>query len=120
MNQTADSNYPEWFNSRTRTKDLIVSPAVPWLMVGLPVLVLVAIVIYPTIWMGYHAFHDTNMMSLFHNNYEYVGWDNFYNVLTAERMHAFACARIYIYVYIYIYVHVACASAFVFGVCLHV
>ena len=87
MNQATESNYPEWFTSRTRTKDLIVSPAVPWLMVGLPVLVLVAIVIYPTIWMGYHAFHDTNMMSLFYNNYEYVGWENFYNVLTAERMH---------------------------------
>ena len=83
MNQTTESNYPEWFTSRTRTKDLIVSPAVPWLMVGLPVLVLVAIVIYPTIWMGYHAFHDTNMMSLFYNNYEYVGLENFYNVLTA-------------------------------------
>ena len=87
MQQTPNSDYPEWFKNRKSGNDLIVSPLIPWAMVGLPVLVLIAIVIYPTIWMGYHAFQNTNMMSLFYNNYEYVGWSNFYNVITSERMH---------------------------------
>ena len=72
MQQTPNSDYPEWFKNRKSGNDLIVSPLIPWAMVGLPVLVLIAIVIYPTIWMGYHAFQNTNMMSLFYNNYEYV------------------------------------------------
>ena len=87
MQQTPNTNYPDWFKNRKKGNDLIVSPLIPWAMVGLPVLVLIAIVIYPTIWMGYHAFQNTNMMSLFYNNYEYVGWSNFYNVITSERMH---------------------------------
>ena len=54
-------------------------------MVGLPVAVLVAIVVYPTIWMAYHAFQDTNMMSLFSGNWTFVGWQNFATALTDDR-----------------------------------
>ena len=52
--------YPDWFkNRRRRTRSPVVNPVAPAVMVGLPILVLVAIVVYPTIWMAYHAFHDT-------------------------------------------------------------
>ena len=74
---TAPAVPPDWFARRRRRGSLIVSPFVPWLMVGLPVLILVAIVVYPTIWMAYHAFQDTNMMSLFSGNWTFVGWRNF-------------------------------------------
>ena len=55
-------------------------------MIGLPVLILIAIVIYPTIWMGYHAFQNTNMMKLFYQDWEYIGWLNFATVLSDDRM----------------------------------
>ena len=74
---TAPAVPSDWFARRRRRGSLIVSPFVPWLMVGLPVLILVAIVVYPTIWMAYHAFQDTNMMSLFSGNWTFVGWRNF-------------------------------------------
>ena len=72
---------PEWFTRKRRRGNLIVSPIVPWIMVGIPVAILVAIVVYPTIWMAYHAFQDTNMMSLFSGEWHYVGWQNFANTL---------------------------------------
>lgn len=78
-------SHPDWFKKRRRARTLTVSRWVPTVMVGLPVLVLIAIVIYPTIWMGYHAFQDTNMMSLFSENWQYVGWDNFAAVLSSNR-----------------------------------
>ncbi len=78
-------DFPDWFKNRRRGRNLIVSPIVPALMVGLPVLVIIAIVIYPTIWMFYHAFHDTNMMSLFNEDWQYVGWENFGRVLESSR-----------------------------------
>ena len=55
-------------------------------MIGFPVLILIAIVIYPTIWMGYHAFQNTNMMKLFYQDWEYIGWQNFATVLSDDRM----------------------------------
>lgn len=77
----------DWFGKRRRGRSMVVNRAVPAAMVGLPVLVLVAIVIYPTVWMGYHAFQDTNMMSLFTEDWNHVGWRNFGNVLASERFH---------------------------------
>jgi multiple sugar transport system permease protein len=82
---TAPAVPSDWFDRRRRRGSLIVSPFVPWLMVGLPVLILVAIVVYPTIWMAYHAFQDTNMMSLFSGNWTFVGWRNFATALTDDR-----------------------------------
>jgi multiple sugar transport system permease protein len=76
---------PDWFARKRRRGSLIVNPFVPWVMVGLPVLILVAIVVYPTVWMAYHAFQDTNMMSLFSENWTYVGWQNFATALTDDR-----------------------------------
>ncbi|MGA1599230.1 MAG: carbohydrate ABC transporter permease [bacterium] len=84
---TSESNYPDWFLNKKKTRNLVVAPSVPWLMVGLPVLILIAIVIYPTVWMGYHAFQDTNMMSLFSEDWDYVGWSNFGRVLMDARLH---------------------------------
>ena len=46
---------------------------------------LFGIVVYPTVWMFYHAFQNTNMMRLFRGNWSYVGWENFHTVLTSER-----------------------------------
>lgn len=76
---------PDWFRQRKRRRNLLVSPLVPTAMVGLPILVLVAIVVYPTIWMAYHAFQDTNMMSLFSGNWSYIGWENFATALGDSR-----------------------------------
>lgn len=76
---------PDWFRTKRKKQRLIVSPWVPVVMVGLPVLILIAIVIYPTVWMGYHAFQDTNMMSLFRSDWQYIGWENFSRVLSSER-----------------------------------
>ena len=76
---------PDWFVRKRRRRSLIVNPFIPWAMVGLPVAVLVAIVVYPTIWMAYHAFQDTSMMSLFSGNWTFVGWQNFVTALTDER-----------------------------------
>ena len=78
-------DYPDWFKAKRGGGNLIVHPAVPAVMVGLPILVIVAIVIYPTIWMFYHAFHDTNMMSLFNGDWAAVGFDNFGLVLSSDR-----------------------------------
>jgi multiple sugar transport system permease protein len=76
---------PDWFVKRRRRRNLIVSPWVPAVMVGIPILILAVIVIYPTIWMAYHAFQDTNMMSLFSQNWQNVGWQNFADTLQDER-----------------------------------
>jgi multiple sugar transport system permease protein len=76
---------PEWFTRKRRRGNLIVSPIVPWIMVGIPVAILVAIVVYPTIWMAYHAFQDTNMMSLFNGEWTYVGWQNFATAISDDR-----------------------------------
>ncbi len=77
--------YPDWFVRRRRRRSLIVSPLVPTVMVGIPILILAVIVIYPTVWMAYHAFQDTNMMSLFSGDWQYVGWQNFANTLSDDR-----------------------------------
>jgi multiple sugar transport system permease protein len=76
---------PDWFVRKRRRRSLIVNLFIPWAMVGIPVAVLVAIVVYPTIWMAYHAFQDTNMMSLFSGNWTFVGWQNFATALTDDR-----------------------------------
>jgi multiple sugar transport system permease protein len=77
--------YPDWFVKRRRRGNLIVSAWVPTVMVGIPILILAIIVIYPTIWMAYHAFQDTNMMSLFSENWQFVGWQNFADTLQDDR-----------------------------------
>ena len=77
--------YPDWFKPGRSAQNRMVGWWVPTVMVGLPILVIVGIVIYPTIWMFYHAFHDTNMMSLFSGNWQPVGWRNFAGVLASER-----------------------------------
>ena len=76
---------PDWLAERRRSRQLIVSGWVPAAMVGLPVVVLLIIVVYPTVWMAYHAFQDTNMMSLFRGNWQNVGWQNFELVLGDDR-----------------------------------
>ena len=78
--EAARDSHPDWFKNKRRGRNLIVSPIVPAAMVGLPVLVIIAIVIYPTVWMFYHAFHDTNMMSLFNRDWQNIGWENFATV----------------------------------------
>ena len=79
------TSYPDWFVKRRRRRNLIVSPLAPTVMVGIPILILAIIVIYPTVWMAYHAFQDTNMMSLFSGDWQYVGWQNFANTLSDDR-----------------------------------
>ena len=76
---------PDWFVEKKTRPNLIVNRWVPIALVGAPVLVLFAIVVYPTVWMFYHAFQNTNMMRLFRGNWSYVGWKNFHTVLTSER-----------------------------------
>lgn len=81
-----NASQPEWFATRKSIpSNLIVARWVPVALVGLPVLTLLAIVIYPTLWMFYHAFQDTNMMRLFQANWSFVGFENFATVLTSER-----------------------------------
>lgn len=75
---------PDWFVHRRRTRTLLVARWVPWAMVGVPVLVLLAIVIYPTVWMAVMAFTDTNYMSLIQDNANSVGWGNFSRILFEE------------------------------------
>lgn len=82
---SAPDNQPAWFVERKRKKPLLVARWVPAAMVGLPVAILIAIVIYPTIWMAYHAFQNTNMMSLFRGNWQFIGWQNFANVIGDDR-----------------------------------
>ena len=77
--------HPDWFVTKKPRSHLIVARWVPLALVGLPVLTLFAIVVYPTIWMFYHAFQDTNMMRLFQGNWSFVGWENFGTVLGSER-----------------------------------
>ncbi|MEQ8652197.1 MAG: sugar ABC transporter permease [Kiloniellales bacterium] len=81
------STYPDWFSARKRAKPLIVSRWVPLLLVGLPVLVLLTIVIYPTIWMFYHSLRDTNITGLFTGNTDFVGLENYSTVLNSGRFH---------------------------------
>ncbi len=81
------STYPDWFKARKSSKPLIVSRWVPIILVGLPVLVLLAIVIYPTIWMFYHSLRDTNITGLFTGNHASVGFENYGTVLGSERFH---------------------------------
>lgn len=77
---------PEWFvKKRSTGRSLIVGRFVPIAMVGLPVAVLVFIVIYPTIWMAYHAFHDTTLVSMATGRYDFVGFANFWTVLSSDR-----------------------------------
>ncbi|MEQ8965093.1 MAG: sugar ABC transporter permease [Azospirillaceae bacterium] len=80
--------YPDWFKAKGGGRSRLVSWWVPTVMVGLPILVIVCIVIYPTVWMFYHAFQNTNMMSLFTGNWSPVGWANFATVLSSDRFHA--------------------------------
>ena len=79
------SDKPEWLRNKKRGRQLLVSGWVPAIMVGIPVAILLVIVVYPTIWMAYHAFQDTNMMSLFRGNWQSVGWQNFTLVLGDDR-----------------------------------
>lgn len=79
------STFPDWFHQRHGRPGLTVARWVPVALVGLPVLVLFVIVIYPTIWMFYHAFQNTNMVRLFQENWEYIGWQNFASVVGSER-----------------------------------
>lgn len=83
--EMSNAETPDWFVHKKTSDNLIVARWVPIALVGLPVLVLFAIVIYPTIWMFYHSFQDTNMMRLFQGNWSFVGFDNFAAVLSSER-----------------------------------
>ncbi len=82
---SAEAEFPDWFVKRKRNRYLIVSPAVPAIMVGIPVAVLIAIVIFPTVWMAFHSFHDTNLISLFNRDWSNVGWRNYGLVFGSER-----------------------------------
>jgi len=79
------STYPAWFKHKKTARPLIVSRWVPVFLVGLPVLVLLAIVIYPTIWMFYHSLRDTNIQGLFLGSHEYIGFTNYATVIGSER-----------------------------------
>ena len=79
------SHNPEWFLNKRSRQPLQVGRWVPIALVSPPVLVLLAIVVYPTIWMFYHATQDTNLMRLFQENWSYVGFANFAKVLDSER-----------------------------------
>jgi len=79
------SDYPAWFRNKRTTRPLIVARWVPILLVGLPVAVLLAIVIYPTIWMFYHSLRDTNIQGLFLGSHSYIGFENYAQVLSSDR-----------------------------------
>ncbi|XWN30236.1 MAG: sugar ABC transporter permease [Devosia sp.] len=79
------STYPAWFTTGKRQRPLIVARWVPLALVGLPVLTLLAIVIYPTIWMFYHSLRDTNITGLFRGTHEYIGFANYATVINSER-----------------------------------
>ena len=79
------STYPDWFRKKKTAAPLIVSRWVPVIMVGIPVLVLLAIVIYPTIWMFYHSLRDTNITGLFSGSHQYIGFENYQTVIGSER-----------------------------------
>ena len=79
------ATYPDWFDGRQRRRPLIVARWVPIAMVGLPVAVLFAIVVYPTIWMFYHSLRDTNITGLFKGNHAFIGLANYGTVIHSER-----------------------------------
>ncbi len=79
------ATYPDWFDARRRARPLIVSRWVPVILVGVPVLALFAIVVYPTVWMFYHSLRDTNISSLFSGNHAFVGMENYATVVNSER-----------------------------------
>ena len=79
------TTYPDWFRVKGTARPLIVARWVPLALVGVPVAVLLAIVIYPTIWMFYHSLRDTNIQGLFMGSHEYVGFRNYATVLGSER-----------------------------------
>lgn len=79
------STYPDWFKTKRAAHPLIVARWVPVVLVGLPVLVLLAIVIYPTVWMFYHSLRNTNIQGLFMGTHEYIGFQNYASVLGSER-----------------------------------
>lgn len=79
------STYPDWFKTKKTARPLIVARWVPIALVGLPVAVLLAIVIYPTIWMFYHSLRDTNIQGLFMGSHQYIGFENYATVLGSER-----------------------------------
>jgi len=77
--------FPDWFKGRRVQAHRMVGAWVPVVLIGLPLGVLVAIVIYPTVWMFYHAFQNTSLMTLFNGNWSSVGFANFAEVLTSDR-----------------------------------
>ena len=83
----AGRDLPEWFKNKRPRPNHLVGAWAPTIMVGIPILIILLIVIYPTIWMFYHAVHDTSMISLFNEDWQFVGFDNFGTVLSAERFH---------------------------------
>ena len=78
-------NVPQWFTTKKSGTKLQVGRWVPIALVAPPVLVLLAIVVYPTVWMFYHSLQDTNMTRLFNEDWSYVGFSNFTTVLTSDR-----------------------------------
>ncbi len=85
MTRESDADYPEWFQKKRKSRPLIVARWVPIALVGLPVATLLAIVIYPTIWMFYHSLRDTNIQGLFMGTHSHIGFSNYADVLGSER-----------------------------------
>ena len=85
--RATERDLPDWFQAKRGGRHRLVGWWVPAIMVGIPIAVIVLIVIYPTIWMLYHAFQSTDMMSLFSGDWRFVGFANFTNVLTSSRFH---------------------------------
>lgn len=85
MSSSAATELPDWFQTKNNKPHLQVGRWVPIALVSPPVLVLLAIVVYPTIWMFYHALHDTNLMRLFQEDWSFVGTANFATVLESDR-----------------------------------
>ncbi|MHA1566267.1 MAG: carbohydrate ABC transporter permease [Alphaproteobacteria bacterium] len=80
-----DEQLPEWFINKKEQSNLIVARWVPLALVGMPVAILLAIVVYPTGWMFYHALHNTTMLRLFQRDWSFIGFDNFAVVFASER-----------------------------------
>jgi multiple sugar transport system permease protein len=81
------ATYPAWFRHR-KARLLVVPPWLPALLVGLPVLVLLAIVVYPTVWMFYHSLRDTDLTSLFTGDHQFIGAANYLTVIESSRFQA--------------------------------
>ena len=82
----SSTTLPSWFDPKRAGKSkLQVGRWVPVALVAPPVLVLLAIVVYPTVWMFYHSVQNTNMMRLFQEDWSFVGFDNFAVVLSSDR-----------------------------------